>query len=285
VAVHHFRVGPLPDWLDVSRLLGPGGEPDATWQLSRGVHGLEARATLSSADAADLAARLRGIGFDGHPVVCEIDPPLSRSAVRRARTDDARRRRATTPGFTRAGTRADEIGRMSLTPEVLAVHMAAWAKRRAVVDAGCGIGGNAIAFARAGCPVLAIEADAGRLELARHNADVYGVAGKIEFVHGDVLALVPKRRDPEAILFVDPPWGADWSRARCGLAELPLLAALLPHAAGYAALWAKVPPSFATRELLDGVSGRVDALFGEADGDRRRVKFVLVRRPDQSVPQ
>jgi hypothetical protein len=58
-----------------------------------------------------------------------------------------------------------------------------------------------------------------------------------------------------------------------------LLVDLLPHAAGYAALWAKLPPSFATDGLLDGGSGRVDAFFGEAQGDRQRVKFVLVRRP------
>lgn len=279
MAVHQVRVGPLPDWLDVSRLLGPTGEPDGAWQLTRVDHGLQARATLSSGDAADLAARLRGLGFDGAPLGCEIAPPLSRSVVRRARTDDARRRRLTTPGFLRGGTRTDEIGRMSLTPEPLAMRMAAWAQGRAVVDAGCGIGGNAIPFARAGSRVLAIEADPERLELARHNAAVYGVARQIEFVHADALALVPERRDPEAILFVDPPWGADWQRAGCRLAELPLLACLLPHAAGFAALWAKVPPSFATRELLDGVSGRVDPFFGEAEGDHRRVKFVLVRRP------
>jgi SAM-dependent methyltransferase len=279
---NQLRVAPLPDWLDVPRLLGPisgpTSEADAAWQLAPGEQGIEAHATLGSDDAADLAARLRGIGFDGHPLRCEIEPPLSRSLVRRARTDDARRRRATTPGFTRSGTRDDEIGRMSLTPESLAMRIAAWAKGRAVVDAGCGIGGNAIAFARSGCRVLAIEADAQRLELARHNAAVYGVAGQIEFVHGDALTLVSQRCDPEAILFVDPPWGADWSRAGCGLAELPMLAALLPHADAYAQLWAKLPPSFATRELLDGGPGHVDALFGEAEGDRRRVKFVLVRR-------
>jgi SAM-dependent methyltransferase len=279
VAVHQVRVGPLPDWLDLSRLLGPCSEPDGAWQRSRGEHGLEARGPLNSADAADLAARLRGLGFDGRALVCEITPSLSRSSVRRARSDDARRRRVTTPGFLRPGTHDDAIGRMSLTPEPLAMRMAAWAQGRAVVDAGCGIGGNAIAFARAGCRVLAIEADAARLELARHNATVYGVARQIEFVHGDALVLVPERRDPERILFVDPPWGADWPRAGCALEQFPLLVDLLPHAAGYAALWAKLPPSFATDGLLDGGSGRVDAFFGEAQGDRQRVKFVLVRRP------
>lgn len=277
--LHQVRVGPLPDWLDVRRLLGPTDELEGTWALSRGDHGLDAVAALGGTEAADVAARLRGLGFDGRPVAYEVDPPLSRSLVRRARTHDAARRRATTPSFTRAGTRHDDVGRMSLTPELLAMRMAAWARGRRVVDAGCGIGGNAIAFARAGCSVVAIEADADRLALARHNAGVYGVAEKIEFVHGDALALVSEHRDAAAILFVDPPWGADWPRDRCGLADLPLLAALLPHASGYGELWAKLPPSFETSQVIQAGQGSVAAMFGEAQGDRRRVKFVLVRRP------
>ncbi len=272
---HQVRVGPLPDWLDVPRLLGPSEALEGLW--TRDEHGL-AVAALNGPDAADVAARLRGLGFDGRPVACEVEPPLPRNLVRRARTEDARRRRSTTPGFTRPGTRDDEIGRMSLTPELLAMRMAEWAQGRSVVDAGCGIGGNAIAFARAGCRVIAIEADEARLALARHNAGVYGVAAKVEFVHGDALSLVHEYRDAASILFVDPPWGADWPRDRCGLADLPLLAQLVPHAAGYAGLWAKLPPSFEISQLLAGEPGRVDAMFGEAEGDWRRVKFVLVRR-------
>jgi hypothetical protein len=279
VAVHQLRIGPLPAWLDTRRLLGPSSDGEGGgWILEVLPDGaVEARGRLESAQAADLAARLRGLGFEGRALSCEIDPPLRRAAVRRARTEDARRRRDTTPGFVRRGTRVDAIGRISLTPEVLAMRVAAWAEGRPVVDAGCGVGGNAIAFARAGSRVCAIEADAERLALARHNAGVYGVAEAIEFVHGDARELVVARRDPEAILFVDPPWGADWSRRGCGLAQLPLLADLLPHAGGYAQLWAKLPPSFATAELLGDRPGQVDALFGEAEGDRRRVKFVLVR--------
>lgn len=275
----------MPTWLDVGRLLGPAqtavglcDEP-LGWQLEPQLDGsVEARAQLRGEQAADLAARLRGLGFDGRALVCEIEPPLRRSQVRRARTEDARRRRVTTPGFSRAEARLDEVGRMSLTPELLALEVAALAQGRPVVDAGCGAGGNAIAFARAGCQVCALEADAGRLELARHNAGVYGVRDRIEFVHADALAWVAARPDPAAILFVDPPWGADWDRSGCGLASLPLLEGLLPHAGGYAALWAKVPPSFATAQLLDGAAGEARALFGAAEGDRRRVKFVLVRR-------
>src|SRR5262245_46776045 len=125
--MHQLRVGPLPDWLDIVRLLGPTDEHDGPWELSSDGRGqIEARAAMCRTDAADLAARLRGLGFDGQPVTCDIDPPLPRSAVRRARTEDARRRRSTTPGFTRSGTRDDEEGRMSLTPEPLAMRIAAW---------------------------------------------------------------------------------------------------------------------------------------------------------------
>lgn len=278
---HEVRVAPLPAWLDAARLLGPTQGDASRWRLELQPDGsLEARAQLDAEQAADLAARLRGLGFEGRPLVCEIEPALRRNQVRQARTQDARRRRVSTPGFARAGARLDEVGRMSLTPERLALEIAHLAERRTIVDAGCGAGGNTIAFARAGCHVYAIEADAARLELARHNAGVYGVQDQIEFVHADAVAWVAQMRepDPAAILFVDPPWGEDWDRSGCGLAELPLLEALVPLAGGYAALWAKVPPSFATAQLLAGGDGDARAMFGEAEGDHRRVKFVLVRR-------
>ena len=31
-----------------------------------------------------------------------------------------------------------------------------------------------------------------RLALARHNAEIYGVAGKIQFVHGDFFKVAPE---------------------------------------------------------------------------------------------
>jgi SAM-dependent methyltransferase len=277
VAEHRVHVAPIPDWVDhvdLERWLGPtAGEP---WRVvAGGERDGEARATLTSDQAADLAARLRGIGLDGAAIVCGIEPPLRRPAVRRARTEDARRRRSTTPGFERAGVRLDEPGRWSLTPERLAMRIAGTAAHVPIVDAGCGLGGNAIAFARAGCRVVAIDANADRLELARHNAGIYQVADHIRFIRGDAIALAHDLAQPDAILFVDPPWGTDWNRERCGLEDLPLLAELRPIAArGYAALWAKVPASFATAELP---GARPEPLFGEAEGDYRRIKFVLVR--------
>lgn len=58
-----------------------------------------------------------------------------------------------------------------------------------IVDAFAGVGGNAIQFALTCDRVIAVELSAQRIEIARHNADVYGVAHKIHFICGDFLAL------------------------------------------------------------------------------------------------
>lgn len=55
------------------------------------------------------------------------------------------------------------------------------------MDAFAGVGGNAIQFALTCDRVIAVELSAQRLELAKHNAEVYGVAHKIDFICGDFL--------------------------------------------------------------------------------------------------
>lgn len=253
----------LPLWMPLERLLG-----GAWGTTTEGDGTVTARAERSPVEAADVAARLRGLGFGGRALEVQVAPALPRALVREARTTDARRRRDTTPGFTRPGTRLDDEGRMSLTPEVLALRLGERARGRRVVDLGCGCGGNAIGFARGGAHVIAVERDAPRLAMARHNARVYGVS--IDFRAGDDAVLEALTGD---ILFVDPPWGADYDRVRTGLNALPLLGRALA-APGFGEVWAKVPPSFATDEVPGGA---VEPFFGEADGDRQRVKFLLVR--------
>ena len=104
---------------------------------------------------------------------------------------------------------------------------------------------------------------------------MYGVEERIRFVQGDARELVPTFTDPEALLFVDPPWGRDWSqRGRCGLSDVPLLADLMVHGSCYWQMWAKLPPVFALDALPNA---ELEAVFGEAPGDRRRIKFVLAR--------
>ena len=54
-------------------------------------------------------------------------------------------------------------------------------------------------------PVVAIDIDRERLDLARHNATVYGVVDRIEFLQGDFLQLAPRLRAD--VVFLSPPWG------------------------------------------------------------------------------
>ncbi len=264
-----MRVAGVPAWVDAPTLLGRSGwrRDDDAWC-----------AELDGASAADVAARLRGVGLGGALVVVAVDPPLSRDLVRAARADDARRRRVTSPGFSRSATRLDAEGRYSLTPEALAVALArrvVASGAATVVDAGCGAGGNTIAFASSGLSVVAIERDAARLADARHNARRYGVDDRVRWVHGDAVALVGRLRADA--LFVDPPWGEAWDRARTSLAAVPPLAEVLAAAVGrYARAWVKLPPSFDPAELPGFAFA---AAFGVADGDRRRVKFVVADGP------
>lgn len=252
--------------MPAQRLLGEGA-----WSLAAEVDGtVTASAELTPMAAADVGARLRGLGFGGRPLDVQIDPAPGRARVREARTTDARRRRDTTPGFTRPGARLDEEGRMSLTPEVLALRVGERARGRRVVDLGCGCGGNAIGFARGGASVLAVERDPGRLAMARHNARLYGVS--IDFRAGDDALLDELSGD---VLFVDPPWGAGYDRVLTHLIDLPVLGRALA-ARGFAEVWAKVPPSFDPRDV-PGCA--VEPVFGEAEGDRRRVKFLLLTVP------
>ncbi len=273
---HRVAVFGLLRWIDPARLLGPGH-----WTIE----GKNAHTTLLTHEAADLDARLRGVGIGGSPITMTADPRIPRTAVRAARTTDARRRRETTPGFTRTGVRLDEEGRWSLTPEALALTLAERMVGRTVIDAGCGAGGNAIAFARAGCNVVAIECDSSRIACARHNANVYGVGKQILFVHGEAGAVIAgmaadarRQSQRDTVLFADPPWGTEWPRDRVLRADVPLLDEVLrwgtENRDWISEVHVKLPPSF---DVSDVENATAEAWYGRARGDERRVKFVTVR--------
>ena len=110
--------------------------------------------------------------------------------------------------------RMDLEGWYSVTPEVVADHLtqtmvahepstnsehagsesctSGSESKGVVLDLFCGCGGNAISFARhpSVSRVVAVELDAARLAMARHNACVYGVQRKIEWVHGDAVEVL-----------------------------------------------------------------------------------------------
>ncbi|XP_038157554.1 trimethylguanosine synthase isoform X2 [Cyprinodon tularosa] len=104
----------------------------------------------------------------------------------------------------------DREGWFSVTPEKIAEHIAirleqSFPDAQLVIDAFCGVGGNAIQFALTGKRVLAVDIDADRLDMARHNAAVYDVAERIDFLQGDFLELAPTLRGD--VVFLSPPWG------------------------------------------------------------------------------
>ncbi|KAI5066493.1 hypothetical protein GOP47_0019117, partial [Adiantum capillus-veneris] len=103
------------------------------------------------------------------------------------------------------GVKLDEEGWFSVTPEAIAKHQAARCKGGTIIDAFAGVGGNAIQFALAGHQVVAVENDPKRIEYAHHNAKIYGVADRIDFVLGDFFTVSSSMRGD--VVFLSPPWG------------------------------------------------------------------------------
>ncbi|KAK7489072.1 hypothetical protein BaRGS_00019733 [Batillaria attramentaria] len=102
------------------------------------------------------------------------------------------------------GIQMDKESWFSVTPEKIARHIAKRCRCDVIVDAFCGAGGNAIQFAFKCERVIAIDIDPEKLRLAKNNAEVYGVADRIEFVLGDYLTLAP--RLTADVVFLSPPW-------------------------------------------------------------------------------
>ncbi|XP_059971738.1 trimethylguanosine synthase [Mesoplodon densirostris] len=107
------------------------------------------------------------------------------------------------------GIKLDREGWFSVTPEKIAEHIAGRVSQSfpcdTVVDAFCGVGGNTIQFALTGKRVIAIDIDPVKIDLARNNAEIYGVADKIEFICGDFLQLASRLKAD--VVFLSPPWG------------------------------------------------------------------------------
>jgi len=53
--------------------------------------------------------------------------------------------------------------------------------------------------------VIAIDIDEEKIRMAKHNASIYGVDDRIEFVVGDFLKLAPFLKAD--VVFLSPPWG------------------------------------------------------------------------------
>jgi predicted RNA methylase len=92
------------------------------------------------------------------------------------------------------------------TPEVVGRYRAGRLKCSVLADISCGIGGQAVCFAKECGSVYGIDIDGERLECARRNAGVYGV-DNITFIEGDALSpqVVEQVADADAdVIFSDP---------------------------------------------------------------------------------
>ncbi|KAH0617701.1 hypothetical protein JD844_016197 [Phrynosoma platyrhinos] len=107
------------------------------------------------------------------------------------------------------GIQLDREGWFSVTPEKIAEHIADRVRQSfksdIIIDAFCGVGGNAIQFALAAKRVIAIDIDPVKIRLAHNNAEVYGVADRIEFICGDFMKLASCLKAD--VVFLSPPWG------------------------------------------------------------------------------
>jgi len=152
------------------------------------------------------------------------------------------------------GIQTDAVGLYSVTPEKTAKQIAAEISRRwqpaVIVDAFCGIGGTAIAFAGVCEKVFTLDTDPARLAMAKHNARVYE-RNNITFMEGNFLQEAGVFGVPT--VFLDPPWGgpAVLDKPVATLADFSpdgeaLLAAAFKH---FSQVALRVPATFDFAEL------------------------------------
>ena len=90
------------------------------------------------------------------------------------------------------------------TPDVVGRYRAGQLKCSVLADISCGIGGQAVCFAKECGTVYGVDIDGEKLECARRNAGVYGV-DNITFIEGDALSpqVVEQVADAD-VIFSDP---------------------------------------------------------------------------------
>ncbi|KAG1692640.1 hypothetical protein DVH05_025120 [Phytophthora capsici] len=117
------------------------------------------------------------------------------------------------------GIQLDHESWYSVTPQAIAEHIAKRLACDVVVDPFSGCGGNVIQLAKTCKQVIAIDIDPEKIRMAKHNAEIYGVADKIEFIIGNSIDILPKIKAD--VVFLSPPWGGvKYSRKRFSLEDM-----------------------------------------------------------------
>ena len=253
-----------PDWLSTSQIDAWLGTKHGSLQCG-------------ASDAAAWRHHLHGLNIGGRELIVDTDSELPLPSVRRS--DRARRRvRESTVWL----PHWDDVGRISLTPRVLADSHASKLLVHAeiIFDPFCGLGGDAIAAAQAGATVFAAEVDADRRAKALQNALALGVGDRIAFTAGSGPDHLKDwaHEAPTHALYLDPPWGGrDWNRkemnweALCG--GYPQLTSAMERAQ---ATLIKLPRTFDTK-TLDAIGGSWVFALGlgaHSDHPADRVRFL-----------
>jgi hypothetical protein len=171
----------------------------------------------------------------------------------------------------------DRAGLEQATPLAVARHRAQqFTVGSLIIDLGCGIGGDAIAFTGRAA-VVGVDRDVGRVRLAEHNCGVAGGPHGFHGIVGDSMTLAPFKA---SVVFADPARRTEGRRLRGLASYLPPVDALIerwrPHADTMAI---KVAPGIEDHEIpadasvewvsLDG-SLREAVLWIGAGATRRR---------------
>jgi SAM-dependent methyltransferase len=204
---------------------------------------LEAFGWLLSPDGQALLARATQLYVDHAG-----DPVRTAAALRKAATAERAAAALTQVDLRRRAVAkfGDDAARMYFTPEGLeqatrarvARHRAAriaLAAPASVVDVGCGIGGDLVAFARAGLTVAGIDRDPLRGEVARANLAALGLGGAVQVAEAAALDLSafgvvfadPARRTDAGRVFDVEGWSPPWSFVT-GLLQRPACVKVAP---------------------------------------------------------
>ncbi|MBT8224319.1 MAG: methyltransferase domain-containing protein [Dactylosporangium sp.] len=165
-----------------------------------GGHALASAEELSSDDPLAAASAMRARGFDADLASAALTQvALRRRATGKFGADAARM------FFTRAGL---EQATRGVVAARRAARLAA-AGATSVADLGCGIGADALAFARAGLRVVAAEIDPLAAAIARMNVAAFGLGSQISVLERDATALSLEHVDA---VFCDPARRTDRGR-------------------------------------------------------------------------
>ncbi|MFC7535326.1 methyltransferase domain-containing protein [Actinoplanes sp. GCM10030250] len=172
----------------------PGVTPELLLKLRtpEGAEALAAAAGMSEREplAAASAMRARGVGAELAAAALTQASLRGRAAMKFG--PDASRM-----FFTRAGL---EQATRAVVADRRAARLAA-AGVRTLADLGCGLGSDALAAARQGIEVYAVDADPGTAALAAANAEAAGLADRITVVCADATTVEVERYDA---VFADP---------------------------------------------------------------------------------